>query len=140
MTDEKREAAVMAAAIARMDAEQAKADQRWETLDGVREWLDGKHRDALQEEPYGQYVSRLPIELLAKLTIQEREQIDAFERLAFDRHRPLAQAREQQRRAFVAAGGTAAAFELNWETYGGDAHTARLADEHLERARQDDVF
>lgn len=124
--------------IARMDAEQAKAAQRRETLDELRGELDRMHRKALQESPYSTYVSRVPISLLAKLSSAERDQIENFEQQAFARHQPMAQAREQQRTAFVAAGGEAEAFDSFWEAGGKDAHAAQVAEENLERARRED--
>lgn len=123
--------------IVRLEAEEAKRAERQETLDELRGWLDGKHRDALKEEPYGQFVSKVPVSLLAKLTPQEIEQLDAFEQQAFGRHRQLAQTKEQQRTACLAAGGDAEGFEVYWESYGKDAHAAQATEESLERARRE---
>lgn len=126
--------------IARMEAEQAKRAERQETLDELREEIDRMHRKALEESPYSNFVSRVPIGLLANLSPQERAELDAHERAAFDKHQPLAQAKEQQRAACIAAGGTAEAFEAEWKTYGRDMHAAQVAGELLERAKQDNVF
>lgn len=125
-------------AYARLDADQEKAAKREETIGELKGWLEDKHRAALEENPYGRFVSRIPVELLANLSPVEREQIDAFEEGAFDRHQPIAQLKHDQRRAFVAAGGTEAAFEDHWRAGGRDASIAEIASENLERARQED--
>lgn len=126
--------------IKMLEASEAKAAKRSETLDELRGWLEQQHTTALEESPYSFFVSRLPVELMAHLTPQERAQLETSELEAFHRHQPLAQTRAEQLAAFVRAGGTPEAFERNWEDHGRDAHVAAVAGEQLRRAHQDDVF
>ena len=123
-----------------MEAEQEKAEKLGATMDERRKWLDRRHREALQEEPYGPFTSKIPLEVLKNLTSQERDQLEAFELQAFHRHRPLAQARDEQRRAFIAVGGDAESFDSIWELGGKDAQAAELASGNIERFYQDDIF
>ncbi len=123
-----------------LEATEARAARRSEAMQELRDWIDGKHREALEEQPYSTFVSRAPIGTLAHLTPTERDGIYAEERGSFDRHQPVAQARAEQLSAFVRAGGNAADFEANWSTHGRDAHVAGVAGEQLERARRDDIF
>lgn len=125
----------------RLDAEQARADARRENIGELKGWLDNQHREALEEEPYGRFVSRLPVEDIAKLTPQEREQIAAAEELAFERHKPVAQEKAAQKTAYLLAGGNEADFEQSWREYGREVAIQGLAGERLERAAiEDTVF
>ena len=120
--------------IRMLEATEAKAAASQEAMDTLRSLLDREHEKALESNPYGTFVLRLPVEAMAKLTPQERDQLEAYEFEAFHRHQPMAQAKEQQRGAFVRAGGEAEAFDSFWELGGKDAHAAQAAEELLERA------
>lgn len=119
------------------EAEQERAAEREEALGELREWIEDKHRKALDEDLYGQFKFKMPIELLKDLTPQEREKLQNFEEQTYARLKPLAQEKADQRQAFVRAGGSAEAFEANWGQHGRDAHIARTAAENLERARRE---
>lgn len=123
-----------------LEASEEKAARRSEAMEELRDWIDGKHRDALEENPYGTFVSRAPIGTLAHLSPTERAGIDTHERGSFDRHQPIAQAKARQLSAFVQAGGNAESFRENWERSGRDGYIAGVAAEQLQRAHNDGVF
>lgn len=124
----------------RLDAEQAQADARRESVDALKGWLDTQHRKALEEDPYGRFVSRLPVEEIAKLTPQEQEQIAAAEEQSFERHKPVAQEKAAQKTAYLLAGGNEADFERTWSEYGREVAVQGLAGELEARAHEDNVF
>lgn len=119
------------------EADQERAAYRETALGELREWIEDKHQKALDEDLYGQFKFRTPIELLKDLTPQEREKLQDFEQQTYARLKPLAREKADQRQAFVRAGGGAEAFEANWGRHGRDEHIARKAAQNLERARRE---
>ena len=119
------------------EADQERAAEREEALGELKEWLEDKHQTALDEDLYGQFKFKMPIELLKDLTPQEREKLQDFEEQTYARLKPIAREKADQRQAFVAAGGDAESFEANWGQYGRDQHIAKTAAENLERARRE---
>lgn len=121
-------------------ADQEKAAKRRETIGELREYLGRKQQEALDEEPYGYFKSRMPIQLLKDLTQQERDELFGFEESEHARLKPLTQTKHDQRGAFIRAGGTAEAFDAHWEAGGKDATIAQRAGDELERAARDSVY
>jgi hypothetical protein len=109
--------------------------QRRELVGQWREHLATGQRKVLDEEgPYGNFRSRLPVEVLKNLTPNEREELMAHEEAEFNRLKPLARAKDEQRRAHVMAGGSAEAFERQWADYGEAITIDARAAESLDRA------
>lgn len=117
--------------------EQEQAAARAGSLDEMRLWLEGRHREALEENPYGGFKFRTPLDTLKKLTAEERGELQRHEETTFKRLQPLARGKQEQKRAFVSAGGSAERFEQHWQREGEDAHLFRVAAENVERARRD---
>lgn len=116
-------------------AKSAEEAQRRELVGQWREHLATRQREVLDEEgPYGNFRSRLPVEVLKNLTPGEREELMAHEEAEYNRLKPLARAKDEQRRAHVQAGGDAEDFEAQWEAYGKDITISARADESLDRA------
>lgn len=124
------------AAPAQFEADRARAAEREETLGELRGYLEGEQRKALEADPYGHFKMRVPVGILRELGPQERERVEAFERQAFDRLRPIAKEKADQKRMFVAAGGDPDNFEADWILEREDAHIAKTAASNLERARR----
>lgn len=123
--------------IARYEQEREAQAARERTIAELKDALEEKHRKALEENPYRPFASRLPVELMANLTAVELEQIAASEEGAFHRLQPLAQQKEEQRRAYIAAGGSEADFEAGWAAFGEETAVQERAREHLERSRHE---
>lgn len=119
------------------EADQERAAYRETALGELREWIEDKHRTAVEADPYGQFKFLTPIEVLKDLNPQEREKLQNFEEQAYARLKPLAQEKADQRQAFVLAGGDAATFEARWGRHGREDHIAKAAAQNLERARRE---
>ncbi len=117
-------------------ADQAATTERRELIGEWRAWLGAKQQESLDAAPYGRFQSRIPIEALKSFTPEERDELMVAEELEYNRLKPLAQARDEQRRAFVQAGGDAENFDAVWEGYGKDIHIAEEAAESIERAKR----
>lgn len=122
--------------IAGMDADREKAAQREKWLEEAADALEIGQRQAAETSPYGRFSSRIPVDV--GLTPEEHDQLLGFERAAFERYKPLAQAKEEQKRAFVGAGGDEGTFDAHWAAGGKEATIAQLAETNLERAVGDD--
>jgi hypothetical protein len=106
----------------------------------VRQWtsyLELEQQEAVEAAPFGHFRTRIPLESLRSFSAEERAKLMASEEAAYARHKPLAQARDEQRRAFSRAGGEEEAFSDHWEAHGKNAHIAAVAAENLERAKRD---
>ncbi|MDQ3639630.1 MAG: hypothetical protein M3426_16905 [Actinomycetota bacterium] len=117
-------------------ADQEKDAKRRANIGEWRQWLATKQQEELEESPYGRFQSRIPIEALKSFTSEERDELMVSEELEYNRLKPLAQARDEQHRAFVQAGGDAENFDAIWEGYGKDIHIAEVAAESIERAKR----
>lgn len=121
---------------AHVEADRRRAEEREGNIAELKGWLEDQHRTALDNDPYGQFKYRTPLDVLKALDERERDQIRVFEHLTHDRLKPLAREKSDQRRVFVGAGGNAEDFDKDWENRGRDAHIAGTAFDNLERARR----
>lgn len=117
-------------------ADQEKKEERRELIGEWRTWLSTKQQEALEANPYAPLRSRIPIEALKAFTAEERDALMTHEELEHSRLQPVARARAEQHRAYVAAGGNAEDFDDQWEGYGREIHTAGVAEANLERAKR----
>lgn len=116
-------------------AGQEEEAQRARLIGEWREHLGAKQRAALEEEgPYAPFKTRMSLELVKSLTPEEREELAIHEQREYDRLKPLAASKGEQRRQFIAAGGDGADFDEMWESGGKNATIAQLADDRLDRA------
>ena len=114
----------------------AKEGERRAVIDEFRQQLSRKQQEALDANPLGHFKTRISVEEIKSLSEDEREELRIFEESEYRRFKPLAQAKAEQRRAYVMAGGTAEDFERAWASYGRDLHISQVANETLERAAQ----
>jgi len=77
------------------------------------------------------------VEELAGLTPAQQDDLIETRRSEWERVRPVEIARQDARRAHVAAGGDGAAFDKTWSEGGRDAHIADQAKQRRDRARQE---
>lgn len=127
-------------APAAFEADRARAAEREGTLGELRRWLEGEHRKALEENPYGHMKFRTPSGIRENLTRAEKDQIEAFEQQAFDRLRPIVQEKAERRDAHVRAGGNLDVFEHDWANGGEEARAAEVGEANLRRARASSVY
>lgn len=107
----------------------------------VEEWrghLSALQAQALEQDPYGQFVSRIPVEVLTggSFNRQELDELVGHEEAEHRRLAPLAKAKDERRRAYVRAGGAPEAFDRQWREYGQELYISDKAAEDLERARR----
>ncbi len=74
---------------------------------------------------------------LRGLTPQQQDALVESRRSEWERVKPLEIARQDARRAHIAAGGDGVAFDKQWTEGGRDAHIADQAKARQERARRD---
>lgn len=125
---------------AHVAAERQRTDERRRAIGELREWLKEEHRRALDENPLGQFKFRVPLDTLKALTPEERHEIEAFEQQTDSRLRGMSQAKDHQKRMFVAAGGNEQAFEEGWQMWGEEAALQQRAAEVEERARRSSPY
>lgn len=114
---------------------QKKEAERRELIGEWRQHLGAKQREHLEQEgPLAGFKTRISVELFKSLTPEEREELMSHEQAEYNRLKPLATSKSEQRRAFVAAGGDGEDFDEHWELGGKNATIAQMADEKLDRA------
>ncbi len=121
-------------------ADQQKANERRELMGQWREHLSAKQRERLDEDPYANFSSGMSVELIKSLTSAEREELAAHEEIAHARHKPLAREKDDRRRSFVQAGGSAEDFDASWEAYGRHIHIEDVAAANRARATQESAY
>lgn len=127
-------------APAHIAADRARAAEREGTLGELRTYLEGEHRKALEENPYGHMKFKTPPGIRENLTSAEKAQIEAFEQRTYERLRPVVREKAERRDAFVRAGGDLDVFEYDWANGGEQAHAAETAEANLRRARASSVY
>lgn len=116
-------------------AGQEEKAQRARLIGEWRGFLSAKQRKHLDEEgPHAGFRTRISAELAKALTPQEYEELAGHEQAEYNRLKPLATSKSEQRRAFIAAGGDGEDFDEHWELGGKNATIAQMADERLDRA------
>lgn len=130
MTEEKKIRVPAGEAMMREKAE------RERFMGEMREYLDARQREAAFEEPFGQFKIKLPMDAMGELSEGEKEQLDSYEKQAFERHQEQARHKDSEKRYWIAAGGDGDRFERRWRESGEEEAIARRAREMRERAER----
>ena len=136
MTEPERTQSGLIKVPAAYEQERKRSADREKALGELREWLAQEHANALEAKPLATFKTRLPLEVLQNLTEREREQLLSFEQRTFDQQKSIARQKDEQKRAFVSAGGDPEAFEADWAWEGRDATIAAGAADNLERLQR----
>ncbi len=90
--------------------------QRRQSVEEWKGYLSGQPRKTLETEGVGAVLkTAIPLDKLRAFNPDEQDELMAHEQAEYERLRPLAVARDEQRRAFVAAGGDGESFDGMWE-------------------------
>ena len=102
----------------------------------IGEWhqhLAGAQEQAADENPFGNFQSKLRAEDLANFSPDEQNKLRINEEAAFNRRQQLSQAKNRQRKMWIASGGDVSGFEDHWSRGGESEHLAAASRDRYQR-------